>query len=272
MPEEISKEYLKEKQYKSTQYLEARIKIHQFTKNKIGFHEWIFNQYDLSGFKDQEIKVLDVGCGTGVFWKKNAKKFNKYKIDIVFTDFSEAMVEKEKLNTSELVAKKNYEVADVENLEKFKGQFDIVLCHNVLYHAEDKNKALKNLNECLNNNTNSFCSITTNSEKHMLNVYQIGRDLDKNFPTDRIIDSFTEEVADELLKNHFKSEKKVEEEELRVTDWEILKGFVASGVEPRGIKLVSDFYDNYKKIYDQEFKQNGFFKIIKRSPLYICKK
>ena len=272
MPEEISKEYLKEKQYKSTQYLEARIKIHQFTKNKIGFHEWIFNQYDLSGFKNQEIKVLDVGCGTGVFWKKNSEKFNKYKLDIVFTDFSEAMVEKEKLNTSELVAKKRYEVADVENLEKFKGQFDVVLCHNVLYHAEDKNKALKNLNECLNNNVNSFCSITTNSEKHMLNVYQIGRDLDKNFPTDRIIDSFTEEVADELLKNHFKSEKKVEEEELRVTDWEILKGFVASGVEPRGIKLVSDFYDNYKKIYDQEFKQNGFFKIIKRSPLYICKK
>ena len=163
-------------------------------------------------------------------------------------------------------------MADVEKLEKFKGQFDMVLCHNVLYHAEDKNKALKNLNECLNNNVNSFCSITTNSEKHMLNVYEIGRNLDKNFPTDRIIDTFTEEIADELLKNHFKHEKKVEEEELRVTDWEILKGFVASGVEPRGIKLVSDFYENYKKNYDQEFKQNGYFRIIKRSPLYICKK
>ena len=272
MPEKISKEYLKEKQYKSTQYLEARIKIHQFTKNKIGFHEWIFDQYDLSSFNGREIKVLDVGCGTGVFWKKNTEKFNKYKLDIIFTDFSEAMVEKEKLNTKELNAKKSYEVADVENLDKFKGQFDIVLCHNVLYHAEDKNKALKNLKECLNDNPNSFCSITTNSEKHMLNVYQIGRDLDKNFPTDRIIDSFTEEVADKLLKDHFKSEKKVEEEELRVTDWEILKGFVASGVEPRGIELVSNFYDNYKKIYDQEFEKNGYFKIIKRSPLYICKK
>ena len=106
----------------------------------------------------------------------------------------------------------------------------------------------------------------------MLNVYEIGRNLDKNFPTDRIIDSFTEEIADELLKNHFKSEKKVEEEELRVTDWEILKGFVASGVEPRGIELVGDFYENYKKIYVQEFQQNGYFRIIKRSPLYICKK
>ena len=92
MPEEISKEYLKEKQYKSTQYLEARIKIHQFTKNKIGFHEWIFDQYDLSGFDGQEIKVLDVGCGTSVFWKKNLEKMKKYKFDIVFTDFSEAMV------------------------------------------------------------------------------------------------------------------------------------------------------------------------------------
>lgn len=107
MPEEISKEYLKEKQYKSTQYLEARIKIHQFTKNTIGFHEWILNQYDLSSFKNKEIKILDVGCGTGVFWKKNIKEFNKYKLDIIFTDFSEAMVEKEKLNTNELNAKKN---------------------------------------------------------------------------------------------------------------------------------------------------------------------
>ena len=271
MSEEISKQYLKEKQYSTTKYLEARIKIHQFTKNTYSFHEWIFEQYDLSSFTGQEIKILDIGCGTGVFWKKNAEKFNKYKLDIIFTDFSEAMVEKEKLNTSELIAKKRYEVADVENLEKFKGQFDIVLCHNVLYHADDKDKALKNLKECLNKNVNSFCSITTNSEKHMLNVYEIGRNLDKNFPIDRIIDSFTEEVADELLKNHFQLEKKVEEEELSVTDWETLEGFVASGVEPRGIKLVSDFYENYKKVYDQQFKQNGYFKIIKRSPLYICK-
>ena len=69
----------------------------------------------------------------------------------------------------------------------------------------------------------------------MLNVYEIGRNLDKNFPTDRIIDSFTEEIADKMLPKVFKIEKKIEEEELRVTDWEILMGFVASGVEPRGI-------------------------------------
>tara|TARA_S200000501_G_C20771770_1_gene720887 strand:+ start:20 stop:847 length:828 start_codon:yes stop_codon:yes gene_type:complete len=274
MAEEINKEYLKKKQYNTTKYLEARIKIHQFTKNKIGFHEWIFNQYDLSEFEKNNnvIKILDIGCGTGVFWKKNKDNFNKYNLDITFTDATSAMVEKEKANTSELKAKKTFEIADIDNLDKYKNQFDIVFCHNVLYHAENKDNSIKNLKNCLNDKSSSFCSITTNSEKHMLNVYEIGRNLDKNFPTDRIIDSFTEEVADKMLPSHFNFEKKIEEEELRVTDWEILMGFVASGVEPRGIKLVDNFWDNYKKVYDDEFNKNGYFRIIKRSPLYICKK
>ena len=274
MAEEINKEYLKKKQYNTTKYLEARIKIHQFTKNKIGFHEWIFDQYDLSEFEKNNnvIKILDIGCGTGVFWKKNKDNFNKYNLDITFTDATSAMVEKEKANTSELNAKKTFEIADIDNLDKYKNQFDIIFCHNVLYHAENKDNSIKNLKDCLNDKPSSFCSITTNSEKHMLNVYEIGRNLDKNFPTDRIIDSFTEEVADKMLPSHFNFEKKIEEEELRVTDWEILMGFVASGVEPRGIKLVDDFWDNYKKIYDDEFNKNGYFRIIKRSPLYICKK
>jgi len=272
MPEEISKKYLKEKQYSTTKNLEARIKIHQYTTNEYSFHEWIFKQYNLDVFQNKEIKILDVGCGTGVFWKKNFENFNKFKLNITFTDFSDVMVDKEKVNTSDIIGVKKFEVADVENLEKFKGGFDIVLCHNVLYHAEDKNIAIENLKSCLNDEENSFCSITTNSEKHMLNVYEIGRNLDKNFPTDRIIDSFTEEVADQMLKNHLKVEKKIEEEELRVTDWDTLRGFVASGVEPRGINLVENFYEDYKKIYDKEIDNKGYFLIIKRSPLYICKK
>ena len=273
MPEEITKNYLKKKQYSTTKYLEARIKIHQFTKNKHSFHEWILNNFEMENFpKDKTIRVLDVGCGTGVFWKKNLEKLNKFNLDIVFTDFSEAMVDKEKENTTDIKGKKIYQVADVENLEKYFGQFDIVMCHNVVYHAQDKNKALSNLSKCLNDNPNSFCSITTNSERHMLNVYEIGRKLDKNFPTDRIIDTFTEEVADKMIPNHFNMTKKVEEEELQVTDWEILMGFVASGVEPRGIDLVDGFYEKYKEIYDKELNMRGYFQIIKRSPLYICKK
>ena len=271
MAKKINKEYLKKDQYSTTKNLEARIKIHQFTTNKYSFHEWIFSQYDLSKFdKNKELKILDVGCGTGEFWKKNIENFKNLKLDITFTDFTEAMIQKTKANTETLKAKKIYEIADVEALEKYKDLFDIVLCHNVLYHSENKDNAISNLKNCLNNNKNSFCSITTNSKKHMLNVYEMGRRLDPNFPTDRIIDSFTEEVADIMLSKHFKYEKKIEEEELRVTDWSILMGFVASGVEPRGIKLVDNFYKDYEALYEKEIKKHGYFSIVKRSPLYIC--
>jgi|TARA_B100001964_G_C14125807_1_gene550495 2-polyprenyl-3-methyl-5-hydroxy-6-metoxy-1,4-benzoquinol methylase len=273
MPEEITKNYLKKKQYSTTKYLEARIKIHQFTMNKYSFHEWILNNFDMSAFsKDKPIKVLDVGCGTGVFWQKNSKKLNEFNLDVIFTDLTQAMVDKEEKNTKDIKGNKAYEIADVDNLEKYYGKFDIVMCHNVLYHAQDKNNALNNLQKCLNDNPNSFCSITTNSEKHMLNVYETGRNLDKNFPTDRIIDTFTEEIADKLIPNYFEMDKRLEEEELQVTDWEILMGFVASGVEPRGIKLVDNFYEKYKEIFENEMKTKGYFQIIKRSPLYVCKK
>ena len=45
------------------------------------------------------------------------------------------MVEKEKVNTSELKAK-TYEIADIDNLDKYKNQFDIVFCHNALPRRE----------------------------------------------------------------------------------------------------------------------------------------
>ena len=106
----------------------------------------------------------------------------------------------------------------------------------------------------------------------MLNVYEIGRKLDSNFPTDRIIDTFTEELADKMLTKYFKVDKKLELEKLKVTDLEILMNYVASGVEPRNIKLKDNFYEEYSKIAKSEIESKGFFEIIKRSPLYICKK
>jgi len=272
MSEQINKNYLKDKQYKSTKYLEARIKIHSFTENKQSFQQWLFDQYDFSSFINKKIKVLDVACGTGEFWKQNFKKFKDLNIELTMTDFSESMLEKSKKSLEDYKFHIVYELADIEKLEKYKNHFDIVFCHNAVYHAENKDVALKNLSSCLNNDKNSFISITTNSEKHMLNVYEIGRNLDKNFPTDRIIDSFTEEVADKMLPQYFKFEKKLELEKLKVTDLEILMDYVASGVEPRNIRLKDSFYEEYSKIAKSEIDKKGYFEIIKRSPLYICKR
>ena len=271
MKKEINKNYLKEQQYKTTKYLEARIEIHTFTENKKSFHQWLYEKYNFNNKLKDKLKILDVACGTGVFWKQNSEEAKNLNYDLIMTDFAESMLDKSKKNLSDAGIEAKFEIADVENLSKYKSQFDIILCHNAVYHAEDKKLALQNLKDCMSDDKNSIVGLTTNSEKHMLNVYEIGRKLDKNFPTDRIIDSWTEEVADKMLPEFFEYEKIIEEEKLKVTDLDILMNYVASGVEPRNIKLKESFYDEYREIAKKEIDENGFFQIIKRSPLYICK-
>ena len=60
-----------------------------------------------------------------------------------------------------------------------------------------KEKAFREIKRVLKQD--GYATITTNSARHMRVVYDIGKRLDPNFPTDRIIDSFTEEIADEIL-------------------------------------------------------------------------
>ena len=76
------------------------------------------DKFDLSVFSSNDsIKILDVGCGTGVFWKKNLEKLNNYNLDVVFTDYMKQWLRNK--NTSDIKGNKIYEIADVENLEKY---------------------------------------------------------------------------------------------------------------------------------------------------------
>ena len=259
----IDKDYLKEKQYKQAKYLEARIAIHSYGSGE-SFHSWIYNQLKIN----EPVKILDVGAGTGEFWKENLSKLPAGS-SVVMTDFSDGMVDKIKQN----VAGDNvsYAVADIENLNYADESFDIVMAHHVIYHAEDKQKALSELKRVVKKD--GFISITSNSDKHMVNVYELGISLDPNFPTDRIIDSFTEEIADTMLLSHYsKVQKLVNEDLLKVNNMEILINYVKSGVEPRNITLANGFWENYAAICAMEMNSRGFVGIMKRSPLYICRK
>ena len=261
---EINKDYLKEKQYKKSNYLEARIAIHNFGSEQESLHGWVFRHLQIT----KPVKVLDVGCGTGIFWQENVAKLPAGSI-VVLTDFSQGMVDKARQNVKGNNV--SFEVADIENLKYADESFDIVMAHHVVYHAENKDKALKELRRVVKKD--GFVTVTSNSERHMFNVYEIGKSLDHNFPTDRIIDSFTEEVADGMLLRYFSQvQKLVSEDLLKVTDMQILLDYVRTGVEPRNIAVASDFYEKYSVIAKKEMDAKGYFGIPKRSPLYICRK
>ena len=206
MAQSITKEYLKDLQYGTTANLDARIKIHQlFSTNPESFHTWIGGHLDFL----KRVDVLEAGCGTGIFWSENRHRLPAGST-LTLTDFSEAMVEKARgaFDDSSMV----FEVADIENLRFGDASFDVVNAHHLIYHAQDKPRAFSEIRRVLR--PKGMVTITTNSERHMRNVYEIGKQLDPNFPVDRIIDSFTEEIADKMLPEYFSDIQKHVQEDL----------------------------------------------------------
>ena len=98
-------------QYKSHDNLDIRVELHKkYSKNKLGFNNWIFSNYQIT----DEVKVLELGCGTGELWKSNLNSINKMK-QLIITDFSNDMVETTKLvigNRDNV----NYERMDIQNI------------------------------------------------------------------------------------------------------------------------------------------------------------
>jgi len=82
-------------------------------------------------FKDK--KVLDVGCGIGMF----LEKFKELGSEVYGIDVDGKKIEKAKENF------KNVKTASSEKLPFRKGTIDIVWLHEVLEHVEDDKKTLK---------------------------------------------------------------------------------------------------------------------------------
>lgn len=94
-------------------------------------------------------KILEPGCGTGRLTEILSQKVGE-KGKVVALDISPAMVEaaRERLKEKEF---KNTElfVSQIESFEAEPSSFDIILCHQVFPHIEDKAFCLKRFYDLL---------------------------------------------------------------------------------------------------------------------------
>lgn len=77
-----------QEQYKTADNLNTRISIHaKYSTNKLGFGNQLFSYYDIS----PDIKILELGCGTGDIWKTNLYVLDS-GVQLLLTDFLEGMI------------------------------------------------------------------------------------------------------------------------------------------------------------------------------------
>ena len=140
-------------QYKNHDNLDIRVELHKkYSKNKLGFNNWIFSSYQIT----DEVKVLELGCGTGELWKSNSDSIDKMK-QLVITDFSKDMVK----TTKSVIGNRdnvNYEIMDIQKISFENETFDIVIANMLLHHVNDIHKALSEVNRVLKTGGIFYCA------------------------------------------------------------------------------------------------------------------
>jgi len=149
-------------------------------------------------------KVLDIGCGPGRFWAANAKAVPP-DLDLTLADLSPGMVDEAVRNV--IAAGGSWrsvagKVADVCALPFADASFDMVTALHMLYHAPDKDQAVREIARVLKPDGKLIA--TTNGTQTMKEMNQISHRVFGTPPYDFGSASFSLESGEPILRRHFR--------------------------------------------------------------------
>lgn len=149
-----------DKQYATPKNLEARFALHRrFATGEVDMFRSAWEHYPFAPNQ----AILEVGCGTGAFWKHPAAAIPD-GATLLLTDKSEGMVAK----TREVLAdgpRATIEVADVMDLPYDDARFDGVIANFVLFAVPDADQALAQIARVLK--PGGFLGMTNPGAGHM---------------------------------------------------------------------------------------------------------
>lgn len=254
-----NKEVVKE-QYKNAANLNTRISIHsKYSTNKQGFGNWIVAKYDI---KDK-MRVLELGCGTGVMWKDHMELINNVS-ELVLTDFSAGMLQsaKEMLGENK---KLSYNVVDIQNIPYEDNSFDIVIANMMLHHIPQIHEGLAEVRRVLKQNGIFYCATYGENGiveyiSSLLKQYNVEGRQNKNF---------TLQNGKEILSKHFQSVVRYDyEDALEVTDIDDMADYVYS---LSSMSNISNIYRNELKQILENNMVNGILHVPKEYGMFICR-
>ncbi|WP_422804547.1 class I SAM-dependent methyltransferase [Streptococcus sp. FT1-55] len=248
-------------QYQKHNNLDIRVELHKrYSKNKFGFNNWIFSNYQIT----EDIKVLELGCGTGELWKNQLDVIDKME-QLIVTDFSSDMVEK----TKSVIGNRDnveYKIMDIQNISFENETFDIVIANMLLHHVDDIDKALDEVNRVLKKGGIFYCA--TFGENGVVDYLaslfknEINQELENK--------TFTLQNGKNYLIRYFNNvEKLIYDDELQVTNIDDLVQYIQS---LRGISEIGSLDETIiRKRLEMKFN-NSMLVIPKEYGMFIARK
>jgi SAM-dependent methyltransferase len=155
MNEQTDPDFLKNEEYKDASHLETRQRLmEQHRVQEPGWFAWLYTQLALpiNGL------VLDLGCGAGYLWHKNASCLSEQR-PFILTDLSWGMVADARQRLTISKNRQNgqcdpsdifyFGVANAENIPFPSQKFDVVLALGLLDHVPHRRQALAEIQRVL---------------------------------------------------------------------------------------------------------------------------
>jgi SAM-dependent methyltransferase len=160
-------EYFRDAQYATTSNLNARVALHaRYSTATQEWFDWLADQCEWSISRD----VLEVGCGTGLFWRHIPQAVGGHVV-LTMTDLSEVMVETAVAFARTFAHDVRGLTTDVRNLPFDDASFDLVFANHMLYHLADPSTAISEIARVLRPNGTLVAS--TNGPGHLRELYAI---------------------------------------------------------------------------------------------------
>lgn len=261
--ETLSEELLDD-QYKNSLNLDIRISIHElFSTNKKDWHIWLIEQYNIP----KNSRILELGCGNGVFWDKNAHLVPE-NWDITLSDFSPGMLKdaEKNIGNSPNIQYKQINIMDIPFEDKC---FDIVIANHMLYHVPDIDRALKEVRRVLKPSGKFYAS--TIGESHLIEINQLLQDFDKelHYPRENAKRFGLENGKKRLLQYFSNVHLKVFEGGLEVTEVQPLIQYILSASTSIKDILIDEKRNEFVKFLEMKMLQNqGKINITKATGLF----
>jgi len=215
--------YFRHDQYASTENLEARILLHaKYGTSDVDWFDWLHANIDWTAAHH----VLEVGCGTGLFWSALPNGVNDH-LRPTLTDLSSGMVDAAVVRARSTLQYISGVTVDVQTLPFGGATFDLVIANHMLYHVPDPRRALTEIQRVLQ--PGGILIASTVGPKHLRELFEIEARVFGVTPTERQADVFGRVSGQSLLEQYFSDVTwRQFDEALRCTDVDDVIGHLTS--------------------------------------------